>query len=207
MKRAALAGALLLAAVRPAGASLLDSVPKARPSLPGIPAYMAPVSGSFLFYEDFEHGMKRWHVQGGGDGVAWRLLEAHTCGGAFTMHLGKPKQAPYAAARGESYLVLTDGLDLTTAKRPTLKYDVKGVCDPISAITYEVELKPPGGAWRVVSPAVDGRFDGMRSLYLDLTPYAKKRVGLRFHAHVKPTQKPTKGLYLDDIHVIEAAHP
>jgi hypothetical protein len=188
----------------PARAGLLDSVPTPTPR--PLAGTLPPVAGAFLFYEDFEKGMagmKRWTISGPARDVAWRLLEARTCGGQFTMHLGRPKQATFQAARGDSYLTLSAPLDLRTAKKPTLKYDVKGVANPPEAVRYQAEIRPAGGKWTPLGPVIEGRFVLMQSIYLDISRYAGQPLGLRFHAWTQPGREPSKGLYLDDVFVIE----
>jgi len=160
-------------------------------------------AGAFVFFEDFEQGTARWQLPAGTEPVAWRLLNALTCGGKYTMLIGQDNQVPFAAAEGESVLTLKSPLDLTRAVRPQLKYDVKGLAYPADALTIQAEIQPSGEDWRPWGRAVNGAFVFMGSVVADLTPYAGKSVGLRFRARFKPAGEPAKGMYLDDVVVIE----
>ena len=74
-----------------------------------------------LFYEDFEKGMDAWEAPGTG-AVGWRLLEANTCGGRYTMLLGQDGQTPFADGNGEFFLQLKQPLDLKAGVKPVPRY-------------------------------------------------------------------------------------
>lgn len=206
-RHALLAASLIVWAIgqAPAGASLKDSLPTpAPPPLPGLDATLKPVGGAFLYYEDFERGLDKWTVSGGEGDWGWHLLNAKTCGGLFTMHLGHKKHQSLTPKATDGFVTFKTPIDLRKAKNPVLKFDVKGSAVPYDAATYQTQVRQPGGAWKTLGPAIDARFPMVRSIYLDLRPYKGSKLELRFHGKLKPSAKPTLGLYLDDIHVIEA---
>lgn len=202
-----LAAALLAwaASQAPAGASLRDSLPTPTPPpLPGLDATLRPVGGAFLYYEDFERGVAKWAFAGGQGEWGWHLLNAKTCGGLFTMHLGPKRHQLLAPRSAEGYVSYKTPLDLRKAQNPVLKFDVKGTAVPHDALSYQVQVRRPGAAWKTLGPVIDARFPMVRSIYMDLRPYKGGLLELRFHGRIKPSATPTLGLYLDDIHVIEA---
>lgn len=178
--------------------SLIDSLPSPSPSAS---ADVVP-SGAFLFYEDFEQGAGRWTMSAA-PGPGWRLLQAYTCGGAFTMHLGLPEQAPFQPAAGTAELALAAPLDLTKGRSPRLKFDVLGTATPEGAIVVQAEARDPGAVWKPLGEPVTARHALMRSIVRDLSPWAGRRAELRFRAEMSPGTAPTQGFYLDDVQVIE----
>jgi hypothetical protein len=160
-------------------------------------------AGSFLFYEDFEKGYDRWAMPDPKAEVAFRPLNAPTCGGLWSILLGTADHERYTPAAGEHVLALADPLDLTKAKRPFLKYDVKGVTFPETAIDLTAEVRPEGGAWTPVGRRIRGGYVFMASIGADLTAYAGQQVGLRFRATFTAGEAAAKGMYLDDVQVLE----
>lgn len=160
--------------------------------------------GAFLFYEDFEHGTDRWDIPAvAPDAVAWRLLHAHSCTGEYTMLLGRDQQAAFTGPAADSVFTLKDGLDLSKGVKPMLKYDLKGLALPYDAIAFQPEVQPPGGAWQPLGQPVQADHNFALTYTDDLSAWAGKRLGLRFRVTVKATDKPTSGIYLDEIAVLE----
>lgn len=181
--------------------SLIGSLPSASPS--AVSGDVVP-AGAFLFYEDFEQSTDRWTLPDS-PAPGWRLLQAFTCGGAYTMHVGLPEQAPFTPQAGESTFVTARAIDLTKGKTPKLKFDLLGTATPASALTIHPEVREPGGAWTALGAPLTAQYVTMRSIVRDLTPYAGKKIELRFRAVMEAGQAETKGLFLDDIQVIEPA--
>ena len=166
---------------------------------------MAPeIAGAFLFYEDFERGRDKWAISGGAKGVGWHHLKAATCGGLYTMVLGEAKNPPTRFAQGEALLTLKQPIDLRKAKSAQLQYDIKGSLKPADAATIVAEARSPGGAWKAIAPPATARFPLVVTFTADLSPWLGQQVELRFRGSTKPAAEPSKGFYLDDIHVIEA---
>jgi hypothetical protein len=182
-----LAPLLLLAACTPAPPA---PVPTPTP-VPSQPSSDPVPTGKFLFYEDFEAGTDRWQLPATG----WHPIMASSCGGKYAMILD--------LAPGDSSFSLKQPLDLSTAVRPVLKYDVKGVTTPPDAVTVQAEIRPPGQDWRPVGHATHGDHVFVAGVVADLTAYAGQAIGLRFHATVGAAEAVYKGYYLDDIEVIE----
>lgn len=170
---------------------------------PDEPRPTIELSGSFLFYEDFEHGIQRWRLEGGTPDVHWLLLKARTCGGEYTMLMGRPGQAPFQQARGTAFLTLTTPLDLRGHYRPHLTYDVKATATPANALTLQPEVRLPGGRWKPVGTVARASYRLAFTRFADLTPYARSRIELRFRVDFKPTAAPVLGYYLDNVQVIE----
>jgi hypothetical protein len=160
-------------------------------------------SGSFVFFEDFEAGTGRWQLPAGPD-LGWRLLKAHTCTGDYSLLLGRDQQEPFTGSAQDSYVTLTNGLDLTRAKNPLLKYDVLGAATPEGAVAMTVEVRPAGGAWQPLGETRLANHNFALSFVSPLTGWAGQKLDLRFHGTIKQVQAPSKGLYLDQIAVIEA---
>jgi hypothetical protein len=188
------------------GLSLSDALPSPTPdqALPSMPPAMM---GSFVFYEDFERGMRRWRIDGGSKGVGWHLLQASTCGGRFTMVLGRDKNPSARFAPSEARLTLQEPIQLPPKPPLQLKYDLKGVVSPPDAATVHTELRVGKGPWRSAGPSATARFPLMVSYRVDLTPFAGQTIGLRFRAVTRATADKHKGFYLDDIHVLQGTSP
>lgn len=160
-------------------------------------------AGAFLFYEDFERGYDRWALPDASAAVTFRPLNAPTCGGLWSILLGTADHARYVPTAGEHLLALKAPLDLTTAKKPFLKYDVKGVTFPAEAIDVRAEIRGEDGVWTPIGRRVTGDYVFMASIGADLSAWVGKRIGLRFRAVVTAGSGPSKGMYLDDVQVIE----
>jgi hypothetical protein len=193
----ALAGCAAPAApVAPAG----SPVPSPSPSTGISPSQL---TGAFLFYEDFEKGMDRWAIAGPDGPVGWHLLKAYACGGLYSMLMGQADQTPFTAGAGEYTLTLKALLDLTRAKRPHLRYDVKGLATPETAFAFQPEARRPGGDWQPIGDRSTARFVLVNTLAADMTAFAGGTAELRFRVVSRPADAPTKGMYLDDVQVIE----
>lgn len=162
-------------------------------------------AGPFLFFEDFEKGYDRWTLPDPAPAVAFRSLNAPTCGGMWTILLGTADHGPFTPAPGEHVLALKAPLDLTKAKRPFLKYDVKGVTWPAEAVDLVAEVRTAGGLWTPVGRHVRGGYLFMASIGADLTPWVGQKPELRFRATMTAGEQASVGMYLDDVQVIEPA--
>lgn len=180
--------------------SLAGLVPSPSPVLYG--SDTIPI-GAFVYYEDFEKGFRGWELPKDPTGVALRALRAPACGGLWTVHLGLPGQREFAPVAGHHVLTKTAPLDLTRAKRPQLKFDVKGLTQPVEALHMTAEIRPPGGSWQPIGRPIKGGYMFVASIVADLTPWAGRFLGLRFVYDMAPAEAKTKGFYLDDIMVIE----
>jgi hypothetical protein len=202
-----LAGALALVLGHAASAepvrvaSLLDSVPSPHVTVPG-DVGLAP-AGAFLFYEDFEHGALRWDLTRSGGPVGWYLLNASNCGGLYTMALGLKDQKAGKLTEGGWSVLTGPWIDLRKAKKPVLKFDVKGEVTPAEAVTVYTEVSKDGRAWQQVGYPTQARYMLMQTRVADLKAYVGTKVQLRFRAVWTPSRTDSKGLFLDDIHVIE----
>jgi hypothetical protein len=183
---------LLLAGCAPAPV-ITAATPSPMPPVP-VSANSDPVpAGKFLFYEDFENGTDRWELPATG----WQLLNAFTCGGKYTMLL------PDSGQPGESTFTLKQPIDLAKAVKPVLKFDVKGLTTPEDAVVIQAELRPAGKDWQPLGHDARGNHVFVASVAADLTPYVGQAVGLRFHGVTKAGKADSKGMYLDDVAVIE----
>ncbi len=160
-------------------------------------------AGAFLFYEDFERGYDRWALPDASAAVTFRKLNAPTCGGLWSILLGTADHARYTPAPGEHVLALKAPLDLSKAKKPFLKYDVKGVTFPAEAVELWAEIRGAGGAWTPVGRRVRGGYVFMASIGADLTAWAGQPIDLRFRARMTTGTEGAKGMYLDDVQVVE----
>lgn len=182
--------------------SLSDALPSPTPdaALPSMPPEQA---GAFVFYEDFEKGMDRWKTSGGAGKVGFHHLKAATCGGLYTMVLGEPKNPPTRFATAEAHLTLAKPIDLSKVKRAQLQFDLKGHTNPPEAAAITAEARTPGGAWQAIAPTATARFPLVVTFTADLGPWVGKAVELRFRGSTKAAAEPSKGYYLDDVHVVE----
>lgn len=164
------------------------------------------LTGGFLFYEDFEHGLARWRLAGRANGVGWHLLHARTCGGAYTMHVGRDDQGRFTASPLTSTLTLAPTVDLTRAIAPFLTYDVKGVAQPERALVIQPQCRIGGGAWQNLGTPARARYAMQFTRFADLRPYVGRAIALRFVATLAASTAPTVGMYLDNVQVIETGH-
>ena len=160
-------------------------------------------AGAFLFFDNLEKGAGLWQLPDGPDAIAWRLLNAHTCGGEYTLHFGAERHAFFTTPAGDSVVTLIKPIDLTKAQRPVLKFDVRGDALPPSALSLQPELKTATGAWQALDRKLTGDNVFVRTVVIDLAAWKGEAVNLRFRATFTPTTGPTRGLYLDDVAVIE----
>lgn len=200
--------ALLASPTAPTGggglADLGGLVPSPKPSRD--PADVPPpgaLSGAFLFFEDLEHTGDRWALAGASGGVGFHRLKAPACGGLYTLHVGRADHAPFTPLPLKTTATLKAPLDLTKAKRPLLRYDVKGEFSPIGALSLQPYVQVDGGAWQPLGKPALGRYPTVMTRFVLLTPYAGHKVRLRFEATMKAGTGKTKGYYLDDIYVME----
>ncbi len=164
------------------------------------------VLGRVLFWEDFETDLSRWTIDGSAGGARWLRLEGNFCGGAFTMLFGLPERAEFATGSGQSTLTLADPIDLSEARRPQLKYDVRGISYPQDGVMVQPEARRPGGDWDPVGPVTVSRYPSdMGYRAADLSSYAGGEVEIRFKAYLSPLERPTRGMMLDDVKILEPA--
>lgn len=168
----------------------------------GEPSPDVPLTGAFLFFDDFEHGTGKWTVGGGDADPHWAILHAPTCSGAYVMHLGMPDVSQFTPQAGDETLTLKAPVDLTQAKRPQLTYDVLGSDDPQDAMVIQPEVQVDGGAWTPVGTPALARYDLTRTRFADLTAYDGKQVLLRFDTVIK-SGGATRGMFLDNVQIIE----
>ncbi|MDB5102034.1 MAG: hypothetical protein JWM80_6455 [Cyanobacteria bacterium RYN_339] len=184
--------------------SLLDALPSPTPR-PVLPPMPSPMVGPTLFHEDFEQGMGRWHASAGPGDAGWHLLRAAACGGLYTMVLGRDHNDVFTNVATTADLTLKMPLDLTRLRRPHLQYDLKGLCYPYDLLTIRPYARRPGGVWKPVGAAGQARYPLVVTFAADLTPFAGGLIELRFHGEMRAGSKPNRGLYLDDINVLETA--
>ncbi|HEY9722461.1 MAG TPA: hypothetical protein V6D47_10620 [Oscillatoriaceae cyanobacterium] len=177
-------------------------VPSPTPRAADEPTPPVILTGGFLFFEDFEHGLARWAVAGRERGVGWHLLHARTCGGEYTMHVGRDGQAAFTGFPLIATLTLRPPLDLTRARAPFLTYDVKGVASPATALVIQPQCRLESGPWRDLGTAARARYALQFTRFADLRPFVGRRLSLRFRATLAESA-PTAGMYLDDVQVIE----
>ncbi|MEB3329197.1 MAG: hypothetical protein VKQ33_08210 [Candidatus Sericytochromatia bacterium] len=182
--------------------SLRDALPSPTPD-PALPSMPPPLMGAFVFYEDFEHGMARWRIDGGKQGVGWHLLQASTCGGRYTMVLGRANNASARLVPTTAQLTLKAPIRLPARPPLQLKYDLKGTVTPPEAASIQPEWREGLGPWRPLGPPATARFPLMVSHRVDLSPLAGRQLQLRFRAATRTTATPQKGFYLDDVHVLQ----
>ncbi|MEB3222904.1 MAG: hypothetical protein VKS61_12580 [Candidatus Sericytochromatia bacterium] len=178
------------------------TIPSPMATPPALPSDV-PRAGAFLLHEDFERGLSRWVPEGGTGAVGWQLLNATTCGGEWTMLLGRADWRLFQGLRGEAVLRLRAPLDLRAARRPILWYDVRGEATAPEAIVLQPEVSRDGQAWQPVGKAADGRYRFVTKHHAELTAHRGAEVQLRFRAAFDVGTTATKGLLLDDIQVLE----
>ena len=161
-----------------------------------------PVVGKYLLFDDFEHGMDAWKLDGGAGNVSWGLLKAHSCTGEYVMHFGHADQSDVAAVGTEATLQLAKPVELAGTDFPVLTYTVKGETLPTSALTMQVELRHPGGAWQAVGVPTQARYSFGYTRYLDMRTQTRDAVDLRFRIHLDTAAAATAGMYLDDVGIV-----
>jgi hypothetical protein len=162
------------------------------------------ISGAFLFYEDFEHGLQKWTFSDQAP-VAWRLLPTHSCGGAFAMLFGADKQASFSNMAADGYLTLNVPIDLTAAKHPMLTYQTLATSTPPAALTLQAEMSAQDGVWKPIGQGLQGNQPIMSTEVADLLPYVGQSLHLRFHA-TSQTAAGSSGMLLDTIEIIETGN-
>ncbi|MDB5096673.1 MAG: hypothetical protein JWM80_1094 [Cyanobacteria bacterium RYN_339] len=203
MRQLALALILLsgCAAVQPAAPAA--PIPSVTPAPSGQQVSDVVPSGAFVFFEDFEGGTGRWQLPASAE-VGWRLLHAHTCTGEYSLLLGRDQAETFTGSAQDSYVTLATGLDLAKSRRPAFKYDVLGLAMPDGAIALSLEVRPAGGAWQPLGDARVANHAFALTFVSDLSAWTGQTIDLRFHGVVKDVKEPTRGLYLDQLAVIEA---
>ncbi|MDB5100853.1 MAG: hypothetical protein JWM80_5274 [Cyanobacteria bacterium RYN_339] len=186
-----------------AAMSLADALPSAMPS-PVLPKMPAPVAGRFVFFDDFENGTAKWRMEGGAGGLGWHHLKTKSCGGLYTMILGTATNGEFKQAKAAGYLVAVKPVDLTGTKKPQLQYDLKGANMPPDVITIRPEIRRAGGAWQPIGAVAEARYPVVVTFTADLIPYAGSVIDLRFRGEIKGGDQPSKGVFLDDVHVVES---
>lgn len=182
--------------------SLAEALPSALPSTV-MPKMPTPVAGRFVFFDDFENGAAKWKLEGGKGGVSWHHIKSKSCGGLYTMVLGTAKNDAFKQVQTTAYVASVKPVDLKGTRHPQLQYDLKGYTTPQEVLTIQPEIRLPGGAWQPVGALATGQFPVVVTFTADLTPYAGKQIELRFKGAVKGNDQPNKGIFLDDVHVVE----
>lgn len=159
--------------------------------------------GPSYFHEDFEHGLSRWEATGGRGDLGWHHLRAVACGGHYTMVLGRPHNEPFSGPATRAWLTARGPIHLRGAHRPRLQYDLRGVTTPHELLAVRPEIQLPGQPWHPVGAEGVARYTLVATFTADLTPYAGRDVRLRFVGHVGASARPNRGLYLDDVFVLE----
>lgn len=203
--KAPLLGALALAALAPVPArvaSLADALPSPRPAatLPSMPPMAL---GKKLFHEDFEEDRPTFRASGTRSGVGWHRLRAAACGGRYTMVLGRAFNDVFTNAPATADLTLVKPLDLRRTRHPRLQYDLKGITYPPDLVEIRPWVRRPGGRWQAIGAVGQARYMFVATFTADLTPFRGGKLELRFRGVVKAGNKPNKGMYLDDIAVVE----
>lgn len=165
------------------------------------------LSGKFLFFEDFEHSGDRWTLAGAPGQGGFHRLKAPACGGLYTMHVGRTDNQPFSPGSFKTSVTQKAQIDLTQAKRPLLRFDVKGDFAPEGSLVLQPMVQVDDGAWQPLGRPTKGRYQTVLTRFVLLEPYKGHKIRLRFEATVEPTTKPTVGYYLDDIYVLETAKP
>lgn len=204
MRQLALALILLLPGCAAATPAVAPSPTQASsdPLAPNLVSDVVP-PGSFLFFEDFEAGTGRWQLPAAAD-LGWRLLKAHTCTGEYSLLLGKDGQEPFTGSAQDSYVTLATGLDLSKATNPLFKYDVLGKASPDGAVSCSVEVRTKDGDWKPLGEPRVANHAFALTYVSPLAEFVGQTVDLRFHGKIDQVQAPSKGLYLDQVAVIEA---
>ncbi|MEB3222425.1 MAG: hypothetical protein VKS61_10140 [Candidatus Sericytochromatia bacterium] len=184
------------------GLSLRDALPSPTPNQ-ALPSMPPPLMGAFVFYEDFERGISRWRIEGGKGGVGWHLLHAATCGGRYTMVLGREMNPVADLVAADALLTLRAPLKLPAGVPLQLKYDLKGTVAPPEASRITAELRGGQGPWQPAAPTATARYPLMVSYRVDLTPRGGQQVWLRFRGATRKALGKHKGFYLDDIQVLQ----
>lgn len=182
--------------------SLAALVPSPEPSIV-MPKMPTPIAGRFVFYDDFEKPNTKWKTSRGKDGVAWFRIESKSCGGLYTMVLGKQDNSEFKGVATTAYMTTSAPVDLKGTKAPQLQYDLKGMTRPFETIGVHVEARRPGGAWKAIGAPAVARYPTVVTFTADLTEFAGGPMEMRFVGDVKAEDRPNKGMFLDDIHVVE----
>jgi len=166
--------------------------------------------GTVLFHEDFETDLSAWQIDGEAGTPRWLRLEGNFCGGAFTMLFGMPDRGEFGAdadsrsGSAASLLTLKAPIDLSQAQHPHLSYDVRGISYPQDGVMVQPEARRPGEDWVPVGPVTVSRYPAeMGYRAADLAPYAGGSVSIRFRAYLSALDRPTRGLMLDDVKILE----
>jgi hypothetical protein len=184
--------------------SLLDALPSPTPR-PILPPMPSPMVGTWLLHEDFEHGMGHWRASGGSGDAGWHLLRAAACGGLYTMVLGRPHNDPFTNVAATAELTLAKPVDLTRLRKPHLQYDLKGLCFPYDLLAIRPYVRRPGQVWKPVGALGYARYPLVVTFAADLSAFAGGPIELMFRGEMHAGAKPNRGLYLDDVTVLETA--
>ncbi|HEY9720998.1 MAG TPA: hypothetical protein V6D47_03240 [Oscillatoriaceae cyanobacterium] len=160
------------------------------------------LTGSYVFFDDFEHGTSKWTVPTSGS-VSWRQLKSHTCSGDYTMLFGLDQHADFTNVAANGDLTLNQTIDLSKVQHPYLTYQVYGASDPATALTMQPEVSVDGTTWKPLGQQVTGTHSLMATLYANLKDYLGQAIHLRFHAESTATSTSGQGEQLDDVAVIE----
>lgn len=167
---------------------------------PREPAPPVPLEGAFYFLDDFEQDAHPW-TQQADPGPGWSLEYGTTCSGHWFMHVGR--MGPQRDEPRDATMRLATWIDLRKARHPMLTYDVLGDAKPEENVWLQPEVLAEGGAWEPVGTTSYGRYTTVKTRFADLMSYADKRVRVGFHARFNPPYQASRGLFLDNVQVIE----
>ena len=69
--------------------------------------------------------------------------------------------------------------------------------------TSDREARRPGGKWKNIGATATARYPAVVTYTADLNPYAGGLAELRFVGTVNAGSASNKGMFLDDVHVVE----
>lgn len=177
------------------------------PSIPETDPF--PLIGPLRQEEGFEHGQATWRDEAARpdtphDRVVWRRLQGSFCGGQYVMQVGVEGFKPFEPMPAECVLTEEATMSLAGMQRPHLRFSVFGVAYPPESLRLQAEARDPaGGGWQPVGPAIRARHYRTAVYSADLTAWVGGDVQVRFRALLAPGDRPTRGMLLDDIALIE----
>jgi hypothetical protein len=132
-------------------------------------------------------------------------LRAAACGGLYTMVLGREHNDVFTNVAASCDLVLAQPISLKGMILPRLQYDLKGLCFPADLLTIRAYVRRPGGAWQAVGQPGHARYPLVVTFVADLAAFKGGPIELKFHGELKAGPKPNRGLYLDDVNVLDVS--
>ena len=168
-----------------------------------------PLIGPIQREEGFEQSQAAWRDAAAGSWaspskVLWRRLEGAFCGGQYVMQVGVEGFKPFDPMPAECLLTEEATVSLAGMQRPHLRFSVFGVAYPPESLRLQAEAREAGtDGWAPVGPSIRARHYRTAVYSADLTRWVDRSVQVRFRATLAPGDKPTRGLLLDDIALIE----